>query len=39
MLYFIRTNVFEEIYVNQTIASKESNICHYWYFLSNSFKF
>ena len=25
--------------VNKTSASKECDICHYWYFLNHSFKF
>ena len=39
MLYFDRINVSERIDVNKTIASKECDICHYWYFLSKGFKF
>ena len=39
MLYFARTEVSEGIYVNETSASKECDICHYWYFLNYSFKF
>ena len=34
MLYFTRINVSEG-----TSASKEFDICHYWYFLNHSFKF
>ena len=33
MLYHHRTDV------NKTSASKEYDICHYWYFLNYSFKF
>ena len=29
----------EEIDVNKTSASKECDICHYWYFLNYGFKF
>ena len=39
MLYFDRINVPEAIDVNKTSASKECDICHYWYFLNFSFKF
>ena len=39
MLYFDGIDVFEGIDVNETIASKDCDICHYWYFLSYSFKF
>ena len=31
MLHFDRINVSEEIDVNKTSASKECDICHYWY--------
>ena len=34
MLYFDRTDISDEIDVNKTSASKECNICHYWYFLN-----
>ena len=33
MLYFGRIDVSEGIDVNKTSASKECDICHYWYFL------
>ena len=39
MLYFDRIDVFEGIDANKTSASKECDICHYWYFLNYSFKF
>ena len=39
MLYFDRTDVSEGIDVNKTSASKEYDICHYWYFLHYVFKF
>ena len=39
MLYFDRIDVSEGIDVNKTSASRECNICHYWYFLNYSFKF
>ena len=34
MLYFERIDVSEGIDVNKTSASKESDICHYSYFLN-----
>ena len=34
MLYFERIDVSEVIDVNKTSASKESDICYYWYFLN-----
>ena len=39
MIYFDRIDVSEGIYVIKTSASKECDICHYWYFLNFSFKF
>ena len=39
MLCYGRTNVSEGINVNKTSASKEFDICHYWYFLDKGFKF
>ena len=39
MLYFDRIHVSEGTDVNKTSASKECDICHYWYFLNYSFKF
>ena len=39
MLYFDRIHVSQGIDVNKTSASKEFDICHYWYFLGKSFKF
>ena len=39
MLYFDRIYVFEGTDVNNTSASKDCDICHYWYFLNKSFKF
>ena len=38
-LYYDRIDTFEGIDVNKTSASKECDICHYWYFLNYSFKF
>ena len=39
MLYYDRIGVSKGIDVNKTSASKECDICHYWYFLNHSFKF
>ena len=39
MLYYDRINVSEGIDFNKTSASKERDICHYWYFLNFSFRF
>ena len=38
MLYYNRIVVYEGINVNKTSASKECDICHYWYFLDKGFK-
>ena len=38
MLYFDRIDFSEGTDVNKTSASKESHICHYWYFSNYSFK-
>ena len=37
MLEYDRIDISEGIDVNKTNASKECDICHYWYFLDNSF--
>ena len=39
MLYYDRIDVSEGIDLKKPTASKECNICHYWYFLNFSFKF
>ena len=39
MLYFDRIDVSEGTDVNKTSASKECDICQYWYFFNYSFKF
>ena len=39
MLYFSRIDISEGIHLNKTSASKEYDICHYWYFLNYSLKF
>ena len=38
MLEYNRINIFEEIDINQTSASKKGNICYYWYFEDICFK-
>ena len=39
MLFYDRTDVSEGVDVNKTSASKEWDVCHFWYFLNFSFKF
>ena len=39
MLEYDRRDISEGIDVNKTIASKECDICHYWYFLDKRFKY
>ena len=39
MLHYDRIDVSEGIDINKTSASKECDICHYWYFLNYNFKF
>ena len=39
MLEYDKIDVPEWIDVNKTNASKECNICHYWYFLNKGFKY
>ena len=39
MLYFNKIDVSERMDVYKTSASKECDICYYWYFLNFSFKF
>ena len=38
MIYYDRIDVSEGIDVYKTSASKECDVCHYWYFLNYSFK-
>ena len=38
MLEYDRTEISERIDINKTNASKECDICHYWYFLDKNFK-
>ena len=39
MLEYDRIDISEGIDVNKTNASKECDICHYWYFLNKNFKY
>ena len=39
MLEYGRTDISEGIDTNKTSASKECNICHYWYFLDKNFNY
>ena len=39
MLYYNKIDVSEGVNINKSGASKESYICHYWYFLNKASKF
>ena len=39
MLEYDRIDISEGIYTDKTSASKECNICHYWYFLDKNFNY
>ena len=39
MLEYDRIDISEGTDINKTNASKECDICHYWYFLSTGFKY
>ena len=39
MIYYDGIDVSGGIDVNKISASKECDVCHYWYFLNYSFKF
>ena len=39
MQYYDKIGVSEGTDINKTSASKEHDICHYWYFLNKGFKF
>ena len=39
MLEYDRIDVSQGIDVNKTNASKECDICHYWYFLNKCVKY
>ena len=38
MLQYEKIDTSEEIVVNKTIASKECELCHYWFFKDVGFK-
>ena len=37
MLAYDEINILEGIDINKTIASKECDLCHHWYFLDKNF--
>ena len=39
LLYDDRIGVSEGIYITKSSASRDCDICHYWYFLNKGFKF
>ena len=39
MLEYDRTDISEGTDINKTNASKEYDICHYWYFLRENFNY
>ena len=39
LLEYVGLDIWEEIDINKTIASKECDICHYWYFKDIGFKY
>ena len=39
MLDYDKIDILEGIDTNKTSASKECNICHYWYFLDKNFNY
>ena len=39
MLEYDRIDISEGIDINKTNASKECDICHYWYFLDKNFNY
>ena len=39
MLEYDRIDISEGIDMNKTSASKECDICHYWYFLDKNFNY
>ena len=39
MLEYDRIDISEGIDMNKTCASKECDICHYWYFLDKNFSY
>ena len=39
MLRYQKVDILEEIDINKTNASKECELCHYWFFKDIGFKF
>ena len=39
MLEYDRIDILEENNINKTNASKECDICHFWYFLDKGFQY
>ena len=39
MLEYDRTYISEGIDINKTNTSKECDICHYWYFIDEGFRY
>ena len=39
MLEYDRINISEGLDINKASASKECDICHYWYFLDKNFNY
>ena len=39
MLEYGRIDISEDLDMNKTSASKEWDVCHYWYFLDKKFSF
>ena len=39
MLEYDRIDISEDIDMNKTSASKECDICHYWYFVDQNFNY
>ena len=39
MIHYDRIDLSEGIDVNKTSASREYDVCHYWYFLNHSYNF
>ena len=39
MLEYDKIDISEGININKTNKSKECMLCHYWYFLDNSFSY
>ena len=39
MLEYDKIDISEGININKTNASKETDICHYWYFLHENYNY